>query len=222
MNTKLYILGHPARLVAILILLTLLSAGSLKAQRIHAFVTSGMAVSQIEGDELKGFKHIGHTGGVGALAALDDRGRWGLSIEALFCQRGTYNNTGDPYSIRLTLPYVDIPLLFHYQDPYGGMLFGLGMSYGRMVAQPHNVMKYDPDYFVPDTTDFTFLKGDLCVVADARFTIWRGLQLDLRFQHSVLPVKRDWLFNSYEQGRWKQHTRNCYNQSVSIRLIYQF
>ena len=214
----------------ILLLLMLLPPAS-QAQRIHACLTSGLALSQIEGDELKGFRHAGFTDGVGALTALTDNYRWGLSVEALFSQRGTYNNSYDQqnlYNINLTLNYVDIPVLLHFQDPYGGMLFGAGLSYGRLVQQPHGTIRYNPNYFIPDTTDITFLPHDLCALADMRFTVWRGLQLNLRWQHSLLPVKRHWAFHSYNgtdangDARYKTHTRNCYNQAVTFRLIWHF
>lgn len=209
-------------LIPLLILLAM--SASAGAQRIHAFLTSGVAVSQIEGDELKGFRHFGYYGGVGALTSLSSNNRWGASVEVSFMQRGAYNNSGDPYSIKLNLNYVDIPVLVHLQDPYGGMLFGLGLDYGRLVQQPHNTMKYNPNYFVPDTSDMSFLPHDLSVVADARFTIWKGLQLNLRFQHSLLPVKRDWSFTEYKNNGLKveTYTNNCYNYNIAVRLIYQF
>jgi hypothetical protein len=83
-------------------------------------------------------------------------------------------------------------------------------------------MQYNPKYFMPDTVDFSFLGDDLSVVADARFTIWRGLQLDIRWQHSLLAVKRQWNFSEYRQGRWYRWDNNCYNHSLTFRLIYQF
>lgn len=204
----------------LLLLLTLLPA-LLEAQRIHAFVTSGMTLSQIEGDELKGFRKMGYTGGVGALTALGNY-RWGLSTEVLFSQRGAYNRTGDPYSVNIQLNYVEIPLLVHYQDPYGGMLIGLGASYGRLVQQPHFQGQYNPNYFVPDTIDYAFMGNDVAVVADARFTIWKGLQFNLRWQYSVIPVKREWGFSEYIKGRWVNWANDCFNHSLSFRLIYQF
>lgn len=206
----------------LLIIVLLALPLSIQAQRIHAYVASGVTMSQIEGDELKGFKKVGFNGGVGALTAISHNGRWGLSLEAMYAQRGAYNGTGDPYSIKLTLDYIEIPLLVHFQDPYGGMLFGVGVDYGRLVQQPHNIMQYNPKYFMPDTVDFSFLGDDLSVVADARFTIWRGLQLDIRWQHSLMAVKRQWNFSEYRQGRWYKWDNNCYNHSLTFRLIYQF
>lgn len=220
--------------LALLVLLALLPL-EMKAQRIHAFVSAGATASQIEGDELRNFKKYGFSGGVGALASISSNNRWGLSVEALFNQRGS-RSTGDTrnylYRMTLTANYVDIPVMLHYQDPNGGMLFGLGLNYGRLVTQPHGVIGYDSLFFMPDTTDMTFLMNDFAVVADARFTIWRGLQLGLRWQYSLFPVKRDWNFykyNGYEideygvrHDRWITTTNNCYNHSITIRLIYQF
>ncbi len=206
----------------ILFILTLLLPLSLSAQRIHAYVTSGVSLSQIEGDELKGFRQAGFTGGVGALTALDKHYRWGLSIEALFSQRGAYNRSADPYAANIALNYIDIPLLIHYQDPYGGMLVGVGLNYGRLVEQPHFQGEINKKYFLPDTSDYAFNLSDLAVVADARFTIWRGLQFNLRWQYSIIPIKRDWHFTEYEMGRWREWSNNCYNHSLSFRLIWQF
>ena len=210
--------------LATLLLSLLLLPLTATAQRIHAFVSSGAAISQIEGDELKGFNHFGYTGGVGALVSLSQSNRWGASIEAAFSQRGSYNNTGDPYSLKLNLNYIDIPLLLHYQDPYGGMLVGLGLEYSRLVQQPHSTMKYNPAYFIPDTTDLTFLANDLSVVADARFTIWRGLQFNLRWQYSLSPIKDPWVFTEYKNNGLTTYTytNRCRNHAIFLRLIWQF
>ncbi len=215
----------------LILTLLLLMPPALHAQRIHAYITSGLSVSQIEGDELKGFQHAGFTGGVGALTSISENNRWGMSVEILFNQRGVYNNSYDPqnlYNIKFSLNYIDIPLLLHFQDPYGGMLFGAGLSYGRLVQQPHGTIRYNPNYFYPDTTDLVFLSNDLMAVADARFTIWRGLQFNIRWQYSLLAIKRDWTFYSYHgvdaEGNavFRSHTRNCYNHSIAFRLIWQF
>ena len=195
---------------------------SVQAQRIHAYVTSGVALSQIEGDELKGFRKAGFTGGIGALASISESNRWGISTEVLFTQRGAYNRSVNPYRADIQLNYIDIPLLFHYQDPYGGMLFGAGITYGRLVVQPSGDILYNPNSMVPDTSDMTFLKNDLCATLDFRFTVWKGLQMNLRWQYSIMAIKRQWHFDIYRQGRWLAHDNDCYNNVISLRLIYQF
>ncbi len=202
-------------------LLLLLAPGTLKAQRIHAYVSGGAVTSQIEGDELKGFKHWGGTGGVGAVARLDRDGSFSLAVEADYSGRGIYNNSHsieNPYNIRLNLHYVDIPLSVIYRDPWGGLRIGVGLCYSRLVAQPHGTIEFNPNYFVPDTTDMTFLKNDLSPLIELRIPIWNGLQLSARYQFSVIAVKRDWHFT--ENGNtW---ANNCFNQSLMIRLQWQF
>lgn len=206
-----------------LIVIALISFfGSLHAQRINAYVTAGVTLSQIEGDELKGFKQGCMNGGVGALAVLDSRNIWYLSVEALFAQRGSFNNTGDPYNTSLRLSYVDIPLLLHYRDPYGGIMAGLGLSYGRLVEQPHSNIAYTPNYFIPDTSDMNFLSNDLSVVADVRFFVWKSLMANLRWQYSLIPIKRDWKFTEYVGNQVKTHTNNCYSHSLTLRLLWLF
>jgi hypothetical protein len=193
------------------------------AQRIHGYVAAGATLSQIEGDELKGFRMLGFSGGVGAITSFDRNGRWSFSIETLFSQRGAYNITGDPYSVSIGLNYIEIPLLLHFRDPWGGMLFGLGLSYGRLLQQPHNNIYYDPQYFFPDTNDMTFNKNDLMIAADVRFPIWRELLFNIRWQYSIVAVKNDWEFTQIEgDNQVKKWKNDCYNNSLFFRLIWQF
>lgn len=205
--------------IAILLLLfTLMGA---HGQHINAYAFSGLVGSQIEGDELKGFAHWNYTGGVGAYANLSDDGMWGFSVEAGYSCRGVYNNkftSDNPYNIKLHLQYVDIPATVFFRDPYGGLRIGLGMVYSRLVAQPHGTVHFNPNYFVPDSSDMTFLKNDLAPAVEFRFTVWNNLKASIRYQYSIIPVKRNWRFSDSE-NTW---TRDCYNSSLSFRLLWQF
>ena len=211
-------------LIAALFLLSL----NAQAQRhdtpvVMAYPAIGMTFSQIEGDALKGFAKYGFTAGVGAKINLGRSEMFKLSLETDFYQRGSFSNTGNPYSINLPLNYVDIPLMFHFTDPYGGMTFGAGLSYGRLVQQPHGDMHYS-NSFIPDTSNFHFLSNDLSIILGFQFTIWRGLKFDIRYQRSLIPVKKDMAFDTlniltHERVRVEQ---DLYNSSVSARLIYVF
>lgn len=212
-------------------LLSLLLAVGLTstAQRIHGNVAAGGMFSQIEGDGLKGFKQFGLNTGVGVMMDLSANGRWLLSVEALFAQRGAFqNNFADSgYLTNLYLNYVDIPVLLVYHDPIGGIYAGAGLTYGRLVQQPHSVIYYHPAEVIPDT-NMTFLRNDLAATIDVRFTLWRGLMLNLRWQHSILPVRRDWEFAYYNgvnpdgSYRYNREYNNAYNHAISLRLIWQF
>lgn len=200
---------------------------SLNAQRIHAYVAAGATVSQVEGDELKGFKKWGGTAGVGAMVKLTENNRWKMSVEVDFAQRGFKNKTRNPYNIDATLNYIDIPVAFHFHDNKGGIEVGAGLLYGRLVKQPHGVLDHTST-FLPDTTDMTFLKNDLAALIDLRFTVWRGLQINLRFQYSLIPIKKDWKFAEYKNEAQIRDDKpevwynNCRNISIGARLIYEF
>ena len=217
-------LGKTLCILLFIILHSSFITSTASAQRIHGFISSGLALSQIEGDELKGFRKWGYTGGVGAIAALDRHENWNISLEAAYSKRGAYNASGDPYSVDIPLSYIDIPLLVHYRDPWGGILVGAGLNYSRLVQQPHSVGLYNPLYFLPDTTDMSFLRNDLALLADVRFPVWRGLWFNLRWQYSIIAVKRDWLFTEYKNNgttvlTWRN---DCYNHSLAFRLIWLF
>ena len=228
--TDLSILTRNWRRIGGLILLILaLHHSPCSAQRIHGMVMAGGTLSQIEGDELKGFRLLGFTGGVGAIAALDQKEIWHLSVEATYTQRGAYNNSGDPYNMALALKYIDIPLMVHFRDPWGGMLLGAGLTYGRLVEQPHGSMLLDTSYFVPDTAHMSFLSNDLLATLDIRFPVWKNLYFNIRWQYSILAIKRDWQFTEYTGGYdaeghrlSKTWTNRAYNHSLTFRLIWRF
>ena len=215
----------------IIVALMLLCIGGAHAQKrggeqiIRAYPSIGATASQIGGDELKGYDKWGFTAGVGAAVKLSQSDKWHLSLEADFSQRGASNRTNNPYSLLyFSLNYVDIPLTIHFTDPWGGITIGTGLVYSRLVQQPHGLILYSNN-FVPDTSDMTFLRNDVAAAIDVRFPIWRGLTFNIRYQHSLFPVKRDWHFHGYRNesdhnpSDW---SNNCYNSSVSIRLLYLF
>lgn len=197
---------------------------------IQAYPVAGATVSQIEGDYLKGFKKWGFTAGVGAQVKLVADERWLFTMEADFTQRGSeerVRNAEIPYLVSgLTLNYVDIPLTFHFKDPYGGIMVGAGFVYSRLVQQPHGTISYNPKYVEPDTSDMSFLKNDLAVAGDLRFTLWQGLQLNLRVQYSIIPVKKGWKFVEHVTAQDSEPpivtVNDCRNFSIALRLLYVF
>lgn len=211
----------------ITLILMMLAITTLQAQRIHAYADAGAVTSQIEGDELKGFNHWNFTGGIGAIANLDDQDRWSLAVETDYSCRGVYNrkyNSANYYNIDLNLHYVDIPLTLFFHDPYGGLYIGAGLTYSRLVSQPHGRIDYRPTYFIPDTNDMQFLKNDIAAAIEFRCKLWKRMQLSVRYQYSIIPVKKDWHFQQKELGvdEMRGWSNDCYNSSLSFRLLWQF
>ena len=209
------------RLIVITTLIIALT-GVCNAQNIKGFVTSGVTLAQIDGDEVYGFKKFGYVGSVGALIPLESNERWLMSIETMFSQRGakgTYNYC----TYKATLPYAEIPVMAHFADKKGGWTFGLGFSYSRLVGTPKESFQWDSTRFIPNT-ETPFRKNDFAVIADVRFTIWRGLKFNFRYQYSLAPIKKDWEFTEQRNRAegFRQWTRNAYNNSMSARLIWVF
>lgn len=219
------------KIIALLSISLLCASGTASAQHkgsrqiIRAYPVAGATASQMRGDELKGFNKWGFTAGVGALVDLSQDAQWQLSLEADFSQRGARNATTKPYSLLyFTMNYVDIPVSVHFTDPWGGITIGTGLVYSRLVQQPHGLMLFSSN-FAPDTSDMTFLRNDLAAAIDLRFPIWKGLTFNVRYQHSLIPVKRGWHFTGYynesdhQPSEW---SNDCYNSSVTLRLLYVF
>ncbi len=209
------------RTSALLLPLFFLAIMPLHAQRINGYVALGTVASQVEGDELKGFNHWNLAGGVGAIARLDDNQRWFLSLETDYSCRGIYNkkyNYLNYYNINLDLHYVDIPLVLHFRDPYGGMQIGVGIVYSRLIRQPHDTVYFNPNYFTPDTSDMQFLKNDLAPTVEFRFRIWNNLHFSARYQYSIIPIKKDWHY----QFAGKTFANDFYGSSLTFRLLWQF
>lgn len=201
--------------IVIILMLIMVWGSELWAQQIKAYVSGGLTFSQIEGDELRGFARHASTAGVGVITNFGEH--WKGAMEVDFAMRGSYNDSGDPFSIKLPLNYVDIPVMAYYHDPYSDVNFGLGLVYGRLVQQPHGTLVANPNYFMPDTNGMNFYKNDLGVMVEMRFRLASHMYFSLRWQRSIIKVN-DWTFTT-PQKTW---TNACYNSSASFRLQWQF
>lgn len=209
------------------ILLTILAITATNlavAQNIKAFVSAGCNASQIDGDEVYGFEKFGFTGSVGAMIPFDKGKRWNASVEAMFSQRGAKGtiHTGDLFDYKVTLPYIEIPILAHFTDSKGGWTFGAGFSYSRLLGTPKEDYSaarssYYPEFNVP------YSKNDWSVITDIRFHIWRGLKFNFRYQYSLAPIKEDWKFHeTLQNGEERTWLRDAYSSTLTARLIWVF
>ncbi len=203
----------------IAVILSVVATTVTQSQTIRAFVSAGGNLSQIDGDEVYGFKKPGFTGSVGAMVPVSKSEKWLISVEAKFAQYGAFQE-GYPYNYNATLPYIEIPVMAHFEDPIGGWTFGLGAVYGRLMNYKETAA-WDQTGTSTAITDFEkkpYEKNDLSFVADIRFRIWKNLKFNFRYQHSLIPTKRDWTF-TYNNNTW---TRDTYNSVLTARLIWVF
>jgi len=209
---------------AFFLTLAISSVKELTAQIIKGEAIFGMNLSQVDGDEVYGFKKVGLNFGAGVLIPFDKKGRWDVSIEALFNQKGAnqgiqYYDTvdGQPQTgeYNLNLNYVEVPVLVMYTDK-DFISAGAGFSWGRLVS----VKEWEHGNLVESTTatSGTYAVNDFGILADFRIRIWEGLKFNLRYQYSLIKI-RTREFDNRAGDTW---TRDQYNNVISLRLIYVF
>jgi len=190
------------------------------AQIIKGAAILGMNLSQVDGDEVYGFKKIGLNIGAGVIIPFDKKGKWDVSIEALYSQKGANQKRQytDPIitgEYRINLNYVEIPVLVMFTDK-DFISVGAGFSWGRLVG----AKEWEHGVLIETTTasSGTYSKNDFCILADFRIRIYKGLKFNLRYAYSLVKIRtRD--FENLAGDTW---TREQYNKVISFRLIYVF
>lgn len=219
------------RYVVIIVLLAA-SGSAAEAQRFLGLVGAGMNLSQVDGDEVVGYKKIGRQLSLGV--SLPIRKKWDVTLETVFSQKGarekaqyihtvtdstvipvkTFTYTGE-YNLRLN--YVEVPLTAHYTDKEK-FTVGMGFSYGRLVNSKEtehggNIAPYS------DTVKFR--NNDWNVVFDLQFRIWKQLKGNVRFNYSMFPV-RERIYKDVIYGIRDPYERKQYNHLFTVRFIYVF
>lgn len=217
--------------IILLSLLLVFLSFPLSAQRFKGAVIGGMNISQVDGDEVYGFKRVGGHIGLAAILPINN---WDITLETVFSQKGAYEKqqyiyylydttavpldstlyTGE-YNLRLN--YVEIPLMVHYIDKER-IGAGLGFSYGRLVSSSE---KEHGGTIPPYSDTIPFKKNDFSVLVDLQFRIWRQLKGNVRFSYSLVPVRERTYTDVINQVK-EPWTRKQYNNLFTFRLIYVF
>ncbi len=129
-------------LVALVCYSVLSIPNSGSAQTFRGGMLVGINFSQIDGDNIYGYRKIGLLGGVTVRTSLHPR--WDIALEMLYDQQGSsvftaFTNPKDPGQI--ILDYVSFPLIFKYKDwmverregaaDFYRFEFDMGLQYGR-------------------------------------------------------------------------------------------
>jgi hypothetical protein len=183
----------------------------------------GFNLTQVEGDEVHGFKKPGLNIGAGVLIPF--KKNWDISMEVIFNQKGARQKpqytdslsnghviTGE-YKLRLN--YVEVPLMVFYTDKEF-ISVGAGFSWGRLVG----VQEWEHGNRVESTTltSGTYNKNDFNYIFDARIRIKGPLKFGVRYQNSMAKI-RTREFTDFSGNTW---TRDQYNKVLTFRLIYIF
>jgi hypothetical protein len=108
--------------------------------RFGGAVVVGFNAAQMDGDFAAGYHKVGLNAGLRGTVRLNESGKWLLSTEMLFSQRGARTVERDNVSPdwKATLNYLEVPVLISYLDwaqddgAYYKVHFTAGLSYGRL------------------------------------------------------------------------------------------
>ncbi len=196
-----------------------LSIFSLKggAQIIQGTLIFGGNLSQVDGDEVFGYNHLGLN--VGAAAIVPFGENWSVSLEALYSQKGAHRRAQNPGKVLdgfydYDLHYAEIPVLLHYTDK-DVLTFGAGFSYNRLIDYKEvdrrtGALEHVAYESEPSSHDVQFL-------ADLRFRLYKQLKMDLRYAYSLLPFRQaDFYWRDVDVP---EH-RKQYNNVMTVRLMW--
>ena len=129
---------------------------SASAQRFIGGVAVGMNITQVDGDEVFGYRKVGFNGGPYVKLMLDKKQRFSVTMELLYTQKGAASRYPAPSGVSVALgdtafidqrypeenmkffynlrtDYLEIPLLVHFEDPKSKFGIGLGITWARLV-----------------------------------------------------------------------------------------
>ena len=141
-------------------------------------------------------------------------------MEILYVQKGSRGHvikeSGTPgiyitkYSIAAN--YVEVPIQLNYMLDKRKSHFGAGFSYSQVTSMKET-LETDPPTMV-NLDNYPINKMDINLILGGNLRLWQGLYLNLRFQYSLIPIRRN-IPPGF--GRGEQ-----FNNVVGLRLMYLF
>lgn len=206
------------RTATLILLLTLILISiETHAQRIRGGITLGVNVSQVDGDEVYGFRKFGFHGG--AVGTLPLKHNFLFTLETLYSQKGANQpkRTSSYRQYRLELDYVEIPLLIQYNDK-DLFTIGAGFAYSRLVS----VKEWEKGIRTSTTLfgkNAPYDRADYLALIDLKFRIYKRLSMNVRYQYSIDKIRVAQFSDDFQQHSWK---RKQYNNNLTFRLAYMF
>ncbi len=209
------------------LLLLLLFTSSVFSQRFLGAISAGINLSQVDGDEVYGFKKIGFNGGPSVIVPFGKDGKWSVTMEILFSMNGSYEKTYVPdtvvpdtnqpasyYGYKLNLNYIQVPLLVHFTDKKI-IAAGAGFAYGQLVG----VSEWEDGVKTTTSLQGPYTLADFQILADVRLRIWKRLWANLRYSYSLVPIRTRDFTNETGHQVWE---RKQHNNVITFRLTYIF
>lgn len=199
----------------IFFLIILLHSALGSAQSIKGVAILGFNASQVDGDEVFGYKKFGFNAGAGAILPFGEK--WSVSIETLFNQKGAYKRFPVEYDTlpkpyyNLRLTYAEVPLLVHFTDK-NFISLGLGFSFGRLVK----FNEVEHGVTIPWTnSNVPYDRSDVNFIIDVRFRAFYKFHFNFRYCYSVDKIRTRQFSNGV--STWE---RNQFNNMLTFRILY--
>lgn len=195
-----------------IVVLMLLSCIEGNAQFFDAGFVLGPSFSQIEGDDVAGYKKLGINAGVMVEANFSEEVV--ASMEILYVQKGSasilLNNQDFTNDFRIIHEYVEIPFVVSYQDR-GGMNFGAGLAPAYHIrSRLFSLGEEQIGFFDPP---FEVRKWGVGAVVNLSYRLNRFSHVNLRWTYDIIPYQDRFSVNRNE-------VVGQYNNSVALRYVF--
>ena len=193
---------------------SLLFAQSVPERRFEASVTVGPTVTQLDGDNLRGFRRWGGQGGLQVNYVFNNR--WRAGIELLYSQHGSQRrdiddrNSAETDIEKVNINMVQAPLLVHFRDWKVGLT--AGASYGNIIN--YEVIEVDGE----DAVEAHPLSEDVfSLILGGSFHFTDNLALEIRWSR--------WLNSPYDEAAVDANEATLIpwiGRAVTVRGAYRF
>lgn len=179
---------------------------------------AGTNLTQVEGDEIKGWSQLGFNGGLGAIVPLDKDQKWNVNLEALFSQKGSFQKQqfeGDSFTdeYRLRLNYYEVPLYVSFTDKKV-VSFGLGGYFARLGNAREEEHSGNVEPYIDSVA---FNDNDWGFLVDVKVRIWQRLFVNVRYSQSLMSIRERYF---EPRDGTEPFTRDQFNQAISLRFVY--
>lgn len=195
-----------------IIIFMLLPFAEGNAQFFDAGFVLGPSFSQIEGDDVAGYKKLGLNAGIMVEANFSDD--LVASMEILYVQKGSasllVNNQDFTNDFKIVHEYVEIPFVVSYQDK-GGMNFGAGLapSY-HLRSRLFSLGEEEEGFFDPP---FEVKKWGVGAILNLSYRLNRFSQINVRWTYDIIPYQDRFSIN-------RNGVVGQYNNSVALRYVF--
>jgi hypothetical protein len=184
------------------------------SQKFHGGLFAGISASQLSGDQLSGFNKAGFYGGGFSNFYFTEKSA--LQLELYFIQKGSHKNqrpkNNDYTAYNINLQYVEMALLYQW---HFSKRFYLETGPALGVILKTLATEKDENGIIPNYSRPRFNQFDLSVLAGLGFNISKHFKTNLRFENSVIPVRKPVVGTAFRLDRFQ------YNSTITLSLIYQ-